>query len=474
MVNPETGGKIESWEEMQPWQLKLLKQFDGSPLYEYKRKADSIEVSDAKNQTYKDDLKENLTAAAKSMLELSNIFLKEQTEGGKLIGGELTEYDPHQIIERIESKMPDILKEYVHHPEGRIHGNKREILRVHKENYLSQIIHFRTALFIMNGDLKLQNVESFLDKVEKELSKNTFEAINAGKYDSLFDSTSEFIEQYGSTVPAGSAKENRPDNKTRFWNMKVLANRYKHERVDKFRKDYVDGDDSNKPNPRDLTRTEFLAAMGETDLKTGLDTWAYIASNEVIKIFNEFNPNKRKEDLRKLKKGICDKLDKLFGELSHPTKLYDYDRRSEYLPVNLVDAQYAPTPVQIYQTDVSEGKLPCQLAHWVAENYCPRGEDGNFVVPCSSHANNHQQTKNHNLFWYIGKCIETAGENKLATKLFFETSLKAQEIEVNLDEVYELYLEKSKTIHKHYEDVSDKQDAIKKFKQALEDYGVDV
>ena len=89
----------------------------------------------------------------------------------------------------------------------------------------------------MNGDLKMENVESFLDKLEDELSENTFRAINNGEYDALLDSTSEFMEQYDSHAPKGSSKENKP---RKFLNMKSVDNRHFHERVNQYRKDYID------------------------------------------------------------------------------------------------------------------------------------------------------------------------------------------------------------------------------------------
>lgn len=473
MVNPETAEKTGSFDPLEPWQLKLLKQYDGIPMHNYKQKVDSHIVSlslsskeeEEKADEFKSQLAENLRKSAEGVLKVNKVFMDEElNDEGKLIGGKLTSFDPYQIVERMMSKIPGKLKEYC---KKKPHGNKREIVRINKENYASQIINFRIPLFVSNGELKMKDLKTFLSRVEDDLYDNMFTAIDAGEYDVLLDNTSDFMLMYTDT----SNKNSKKANKSRtFANAKSVGRRKYDERIDEFRVKFIDK--SELPN-RDLTRMEFLGIMGEADIKTGLDTWAYIFDNELVKIFKDFSPDKRKEDLRSLKSKICTELKGIFADKDAEIP-YDRLTKSEYIVVNLVDAQYAPNEVRILESDLDENKLDCQLAHWIAEKHCGRTEHGNFVVPCSSDANNHKSTRNHHLFWYIAKCMETASGNKFYTKLLFDASLKAQGIDISVQEICDKCDEILDNVHSHYESVSDKQDAIEKFKKALVDFDVEI
>ena len=102
-------------------------------------------------------------------------------------------YDPYQVVERLMFNIPCKLKEYC---QKKPHGTKREIVRITKENYASQIINFRIPLFVRNGELKVKDVSAFLTKMEGELYDNMFSSINAGEYDMLLDNTSDFMVMY--------------------------------------------------------------------------------------------------------------------------------------------------------------------------------------------------------------------------------------------------------------------------------------
>jgi hypothetical protein len=469
-VNPETAEKIDSDDPLEPWQMKLLKQYDGIPIHQYKQKVDSHVVSlsiskgnEKETEEFKEQLGSNLRKSAESVLKVNKVFMDEVLdEDGKLIRAELTKYDSYQVVERMMFNIPCKLKEYC---QKKPHGTKREIVRITKENYASQIINFRIPLFVRNGDLKVKDVGSFLTKVEGELYDNMFSSINAGEYDMLLDNTSNFMLMYDNKAPKNSKKANKT---RRFSNAKCVTRRGFDERINKFRTSFIDN--SSEPD-RDLTRMEFFGAIGEADLSTGLDTWAYIFDNEVVKLLKDFSPDKRKEDLRSLKREICTELLGIFADKDADIP-YDRLVKSEYVVVNLVDAQYAPCAVRIYETDLESDKLDCHLAHWVAEKYCRRTEQGNFVVPCSADANNHKSTRNHDLFKYIVKCMDVSDVSiRFYTKVLFDASLRVQGINVTVDEIIENF-SLSDCVGSHYEKVSDKKDAIDKFHNVLQKYNV--
>lgn len=470
MVNPENGEKVDSFDPLEPWQLKLLKQYDGIPMHQYKQKVDSHVVSlsisegnEDETKEFKETLGNNLRKSAESVLKVNKVFMKEKIdEDGKLIRGELTLYDPYQVVERLMYNIPCKLKEYC---QKKPFGTKREIVRITKENYASQIIFFRIPLFVRNGELKVKDVPAFLTKMEGELYDNMFSSINAGEYDMLLDNTSDFMVMYDNKSPKNSKKANK---NRKFANAKCVNRRNFDERIDNFRKTYID----NSPNPnRDLTRMEFIGAIGEADIKTGLDTWAYIFDNEIVKLLKDFSPDKRKEDLRSLKKEICKELLGIFADKDADIP-YDRLAKSEYVSVNLVDAQYEPCEVKIYETDLESDKLDCQLAHWVAEKYCRRTEHGNFVVPCSADANNHKSTRNHDLFKYIVKCMDASDvSTRFYTKVLFDASLRVQGVGITVDEIIE-NASLSDLVGSHYEKVSDKKDAVEKFHMVLQKYNL--
>tara|TARA_A200000159_G_C7332747_1_gene343705 strand:- start:263 stop:3142 length:2880 start_codon:yes stop_codon:yes gene_type:complete len=506
------GNKFGAFDPLSPKQLALLKENDGRAMLNVKTRMDlhSVGLSHNEEESFEKMFIQNLKKNALAYLAvLEKIVLCESDSRGKLCKQPiLTKWHPHQLVERIEQNLRnDFGTEVaqVGHTADNLTfpGNKQVFIKVHTEEYLSQLIRLRTILLVEQKLISIEDVPSFYEFLENNIGKRIALKFNNDDFRDYLKTTNN-----GKKFLEGCDK---------LKSIKDINKTYMPNAIKKYRKDCVSkeaippvGSDLTKHGPeRDLTCLEILMVLGEThedpaydiSLKISVDLASIMYDMTLIELAKEFDSETAKEDLTGIRKRIAKYLlENVFTIIQKNDTpenelvwKFDMEQDDKYIsihqrvPQHLGNGQveYHDKEIKIWKKMCEDGKLPSelQLSHWISENHCKRTENGNFVLITHKLANNlgKYREHNHNLFHYVNQCYSYASSEfvKNGTRWLYTANLDAQELhqEYDLDKILrgeryvrdqdtnEMIVEKMFEDGHHYEVVEGGKDAIKKFKQ---------